>query len=418
MSNLLLPMQGAGKEFLIAGLDWILSAGAEDVESITTEHEEATAFLVLSNGTDNKAGFSSIKTPKKTYSVAALCAEYARRKGVKHAVFKLGLEGESFLIVGVLDGLPNLDKVGTATEIESAHHQFANNEADVVNLVLFSGSEDAEVACDLVSVLHLLDEKGVRSQVCLKKIPKSFPIWWGLVGVAVLASAGYIGWGQWQEYKALEAARLAQANAVPPQQRYEQDLAKNLIQSGWGFSEAIKAIDAVMRIPEDVGGWKLEKVACSYAAQGCDLKWKQARPGATFRSFLEERSNVDVTFTNDNITEQLRFKTEGFRPVSLAELRSPKHHYVGMISNLQRIAATGDATLAVGAATAYPGLETGINQAYQTQISVSNAALYLLPVLFSQKEGVGHVSVASFEMSISDKPTFSVIFNLFTSAPK
>lgn len=404
------------------GLDWVFSNGDAKEKA---EEKDAKGYVVLKNVGHEIVGLAS-ELPKKgkLYSFAVACQLYLNNK-IKNAAFLFETDGQ-IVFVGILDGLPlsGCD----STVLRNAMHEALDNfiaEVGKQAMVLYTnipvlGQEYKDIAnhADPEEVAALLKDKGNAQIAVIQGASSNVGI---ILAVAfvMLGAGAVLGWNYWKQkqHEALLSKQVSQQK--PPQQIYEEGLPAAYAKAGWELPETLNVIGAIAGRDLKRGGWATEKIICSLPRNGCEASWKPKEPGATFASFSNATAPAlrsALTYRQNEIREAIELKAKPITGWRLSELGEKAAVFNRTLSELQRLAATGDAQISYRDPTPYAiSGQAAPHPVFQGGFTFT-AGMYLLPML--SRVPSNFISVAEVGLDFGEgKPSFRIELNYYVSKP-
>lgn len=211
------------------------------------------------------AGFSTAADDdtkkRKQHSLAAAFAKWSKEHGESLLCVKAG-DGVVAIVV-VINGMPVLDKVAANTAeafgivtgyIRDHEHisVFADDAVRFPSTLMHDGLlETIAGACGKETLIRPIPQDMVRVAI-----------------IALLVVGGAMGYMHFKRAKDEQAKReaLLRAQADDPTNLYLQGLAQVAGRAGVKSPALQAAFEAALKIPTDVPGWKLTKVACAMEA--------------------------------------------------------------------------------------------------------------------------------------------------------
>ena len=414
MAQTFFPLDDKARRHLVVNVAWERSNGWT-IADLAQEHK-ARAYVRLKSDKSEIVGLTTMLPKGSVFSLAALCAEHAKQ-GDGNAAYLLQLTPDTCALICVLDGLPvsDYDRCGVFQDLLARLGKFQHDA--MMDLTIFSNIADCPDAqsLSLPNLLGLLDDKQLASTVRVRPAPKNLLL--PIVAVAtVLLFGGYYLYQWWDGQQTAEQNRRNAAAKKPPQQIYEESLPAAFAKAGWSLADTNAVLSRIGTLPVERGGWKVEKIACSVTAGGCVFTWVKHLASATFETFVSATAGgaKGLGLTPDKITETVPVTTTPFKMIPVAALQPTTRLLTGAVSELQRLAGTGDAQLSLREPLPFATTDAGIRAVMQGGMTLAGE-LYLLPMALSISGG--HLSVANIELAMASKPTFRVDINYYASKP-
>lgn len=381
---LFIPLTG-GKG-LVSGLKWLKASGWALNDLL--QQNNAGSYLALAHGGIEMVGVLDEKLKGRVYSVAALASEYARANRTLNAAFVFRIPDDrqgQCIMAAVLDGLPvpGYDFAGSKDQVTALYDKF-KRATDSIESVLFSDLDALPDATrqDLPGLITAVTNPA--SAEILSKPSKPWSVLVILAGL--IAAGGYFGWQWWLDRQQLEQDALNRANQKTPEQIYQESLPGAFAKAGLPLPEALRAIDYVGSDDTARAGWQAEKMVCSQAEKGCVVTWKSIEPGATYATLVAQTKDglARLTITSvDTANEHIDVPNlTQVKPISFKALRPAGEFLVGIVSQLQRLAATDDLKItSLKKPEVWPeGAPKVANAIWRGEVSISGD-LWLLPMV-------------------------------------
>ncbi|MDP9902407.1 type 4b pilus protein PilO2 [Variovorax ginsengisoli] len=227
----------------------------------------------------------SQKVGKKTHSLAAAFALWASDHSA--ALLHLKTGEDSYSVIGVVNGIPVLDKLekSPSEAIETAK-RFLNGNKDVSVF-----SDDAVSFKDRIEVDDLFESiaSNANKRTLLKKPPANYLAWALTTGVATAAAFGYYSYSDHIKAQKLKE-EILRKSAADPKRLYFDLLNSARATAGVSRQSVVSAYSEALKLNVRVGGWIIKRIECDIS-QGCRASYQ--RETGTFDSL--KTSNLELT---------------------------------------------------------------------------------------------------------------------------